>query len=332
VLDTSQPCLPLSPRPRAPASPRPPLAHSPARPLAQTHSRPRVSALIVSYNTRDLLLEAVASLADEPDIEIVVVDNASSDDSADAVAAQFPAVKLVRSDTNLGFAAGVNGAAQHASGKFLLLLNSDAALRPGGLGLLVHLLDTHPRAAAVGAALAYPDGSEQHSAFRFPGLAQVFLDLFPVGRLAGSRLNGRYHAAARPIQVDHPLGACVLVRRTAWDDVGPLDDGYFMYVEEIDWCRRARQRGWEIWHQPKAVAIHHVAQSTSQQHDSMFVHLWRSRLRYFERFHGRVKNRLVRWMVRLGMRAEARRAHRMLAGQRLERRLAAISAVRELAS
>jgi N-acetylglucosaminyl-diphospho-decaprenol L-rhamnosyltransferase len=332
MLDTSQPRVPLCSRPHVPVSPRPPLAQSPTRPLPHSHSRPRVSALIVSYNTRDLLLEAVGSLADKPDTEIVVVDNASSDNSADAVAAQFPAVKVVRSNTNLGFAAGVNRGAEHASGEFLLLLNSDAALRPGALGLLVHLLDTHPMAAAVGAALAFPDGSPQPSAFKFPGLAQVFLDLFPVGRLAGSRLNGRYHAAACPIQVDHPLGACVLVRRTAWDDVGPLDDGYFMYVEEVDWCRRARQRGWEIWHQPKAVAIHHGAQSTSQQRDIMFVHLWRSRLRYFDRFHGRTENRLVRWLVRLGMRAEARRAHRTLAGQRLDRRLAAISAVRELAS
>jgi GT2 family glycosyltransferase len=150
--------------------------------------------------------------------------------------------------------------------------------------------------------------------------------------LAGSRLNGRYRPARYPIQIDHPLGACMLVRRAAWDDVGPLDEGYFMYVEEIDWCRRARQRGWEIWHHPRAVAVHHGGQSARQQADAMFIQLWHSRLRYFERHHGPILNCLVRWLVRLGMRAESRRARRALGGRRLEDRLAAISAVRELAS
>jgi N-acetylglucosaminyl-diphospho-decaprenol L-rhamnosyltransferase len=226
----------------------------------------------------------------------------------------------------------VNRAAERASGDYFLLLNPDAALRPGALRLLVQLLEACPRAAAVGAALAFADGSVQESAFRFPGLTQVFLDLFPLGRLAGSRLNGRFHSASCPIQIDHPLGACMVVRRAAWDDVGPLDEGYFMYVEEVDWCRRARRRGWEIWHHPRAVAVHHAGQSTRQQSDAMFVHLWRSRLRYYQRYHGPVQNRLLRWLVRLGMRAEARRAHRALVGQCLESRLAAISAVRELAS
>ena len=302
-----------------------------------------VSALLVSYNTRDLLLAAVRSLAEERrrtpeiDLEVVVVDNASADGSADAVAERFPWVTLVRSTVNLGFAAGVNRAARRArrDASALLLLNPDATLQPGALPRLVRCLEERPRAAAVGAALRHADGAPQDSAFRFPGLAQVFLDLFPVPRLARTRLNGRYPRDGRggsPFEVDHPLGACMLVRRAAWDDVGELDEGYFMYVEEVDWCRRARARGWQVWHHPGAVAVHVGGAATRQQPAAMWEQLWRSRLRYYARHHGPAYNRLVRWLVRLGMRAEARRARRTLSGPAVARRLEAASRVRRLAA
>ena len=263
-------------------------------------SSPRVSALIVSFNTREVLLEAVGSVADEASVETIVFDNASRDGSADAIAQRFPAVQLIRSDTNLGFAAGVNRAAARARGDALLVLNSDARLLPGALDQLTSLLGSKPSAALVSPALRYPDGRHQAAAFRFPGLAQVALDLFPVPRLTDTPLNGRVHSReATPI--DHPLGACMLIRRAAWQDVGPLDEGYFMYLEEIDWCRRARARGWQIWHQPAAVAVHHGGSSTRQHAEAMFGHLWRSRLRYYARYHGPLYNRVVHLLVRLGL-------------------------------
>ena len=282
---------------------------------------PRVSALIVSYNTRDLLLESVASVVAEPGVETIVVDNASSDGSPGAVAERFPEVTLIRSEINLGFAGGVNRAAAAAHGEALLVLNPDARVCPGALDLLLDILARHPRAALVGPTLRYPDGARQAAAFEFPGLVQVFLDLFPIDRLMDSRLNGRI-TSSQPITIDYALGACLLIRRAAWDDVGPLDDGYFMYLEEIDWCRRAQRRGWQVWHQPAAVAIHHGGASTRQQPDAMFAQLWRSRLRYYQRFHGPGMNRLVHAVVRLGLRARA--------GQVGSRRAALIGAVRRL--
>ncbi|HLZ29552.1 MAG TPA: glycosyltransferase family 2 protein [Chloroflexota bacterium] len=288
-------------------------------------SAPRVSALIVSYNTRELLVECVASVVDEPGVETIVVDNASSDGSADAVAERFPAVTLIRSQLNLGFAGGVNRAAAAAHGDALLVLNPDARLCPGALGLLLEVLAQEPRAALVGPTLRYPDGGWQASAFLFPGLVQVFLDLFPIDRLVDSRLNGRVgpSRAGQPVAVDYPLGACMLVRRAAWETVGPLDEGYFMYLEEIDWCRRARRHGWQVWHQPAAVAVHHGGAATRQQPDAMFTQLWRSRLRYYQRFHGPIMNRLVHAVVRLGLWAHA--------GPAGSRRAALIGAVRRLA-
>ena len=263
-------------------------------------SSPRVSALIVSYNTRDLLLEAIGSVVDEAGVETIVVDNASHDGSPEAVARRFPSVHLIRSEHNLGFAAGVNRAGACARGDALLILNSDARLLPGGLERLLAILNAEPRAALVSPALRYPDGRPQAAAFRFPGLVQLALDLFPVDRLADTPLNGRVRTRG-PAAIDHPLGACMLIRRAAWQDVGPLDEGYFMYLEEIDWCRRATARGWQIWHEPAAVAIHHGGSSTRQHADRMFDQLWRSRLRYYARYHGPLYNRAVHLLVRLGL-------------------------------
>jgi N-acetylglucosaminyl-diphospho-decaprenol L-rhamnosyltransferase len=268
------------------------------------------SALIVSFNTRELTLEAIGSVVDEPDVQVVVVDNTSHDGSADAIAERFPSARLVRSERNRGFAGGVNRAAAEATGEFLLVLNSDARLQPGGLTVLLEFLRDRPRAALVAPALCYPDGRPQPAAFAFPGLVQVALDLFPVNRLLDSRLNGRVYSA-EPRQIDHPLGACMLIRRAAWADVGPLDEGYFMYLEEIDWCRRARARGWQVWHQPHAVVVHHGGSSTRQQPEAMYAQLWRSRLRYYSRFHGPTYNRVVRALVRVGLRRRGMAADRV---------------------
>ncbi len=187
---------------------------------------PRVSALIVSYNTRALLLESIASVVNQPGVETIVLDNASHDGSPQAVAERFPTVQLIRSATNLGFAGGVNKAAGCATGRALLTLNPDARLEPDALDLLLEVLDRTPRAALVGPTLRYADGSAQPAAFRFPGLAQIALDLFPIDRLMASPLNGRVPDAQRPMKIDHPLGACMLIDRAAWQDIGPLDEGY----------------------------------------------------------------------------------------------------------
>jgi GT2 family glycosyltransferase len=275
--------------------------------------------LIVSYNTRALLLEAIASVVDEPDVETIVVDNNSRDGSAAAVAERFPRVRLIACQDNPGFAGGVNRGASQARGAALLVLNADARLAPGALDRLLELLDARPRAALVSPTLQYPDGRPQSSAFRIPGLTQVLLDLLPVDRLMESGVNGRLADNGRPREIEHPLGACMLIRRTAWADVGAFDEGYFMYLEEIDWCRRAQRRGWQIWQEPRAIAIHHGGSSTSQQPDAMFAQLWRSRLRYYQRFSGPTYNRAIHAVVRWGL------------GRRPRRQSPRVDAVRRLA-
>ena len=198
----------------------------------------------------------------------------------------------------------------------------------------------HPPAGGCGARLAYPDGSFQHGAFRFPGLAQIGLDLFPPpGRLnrplLDSRLNGRYskglYETGMPFAVDFVLGATLMVRSRAVDQVGLLDEGYFMYCEEMDWQRRLRGTGWPMYCVPQARVAHYGGASTGQVRGPMLVALWRSRWRYFRRYHGRLFNRLAGGLVRLGMLAEARRA-RAAGPADLDQRLAAYREIGRLAA
>ncbi|MEZ4768319.1 MAG: glycosyltransferase family 2 protein [Caldilineales bacterium] len=309
-----------------------------------------LAIIVVSYNTRELLracLESVqASLAGSPALRagVWVVDNASVDGSPATVREAFPDVRLIALAENLGFSGG-NNLALRALGfqpagrelvrsghlplpndprlapshppRHVLLLNSDAEVRDDALAQLVAFLDETPRAGAGGPQLVYPDGRFQHGAFRFPGLAQTALDLFPPpGRLNSalmdSQLNGRYPRhlveAGMPFPVDFVLGASLAVRGRAIEQAGLLDESFFMYCEEMDWQQRLARSGWEVYCVPAARVIHHGAASTSQFRAAMFTELWRSRLRYFARYHGPLTNRLLHGLIRAGMAAEARRA------------------------
>jgi hypothetical protein len=182
---------------------------------------------------------------------------------------------------------------------------------------MVSYLDSQSAVGACGARLSYPDGSFQHGAFRFPSLLQVAFDFYPPpGRLnrpiLDSRLNGRYRRAlieaGQPFAVDFVLGAALMVRGEAIHRVGLLDEHYFMYCEEMDWQKRLAAAGWGIVCVPGARVIHVGAASTSQFRGPMLVALWRSRFRYFQRYHGRLFNRAAAWVVRRGIQAEASRA------------------------
>jgi N-acetylglucosaminyl-diphospho-decaprenol L-rhamnosyltransferase len=252
-----------------------------------------LSIVIVSWNTRELTLRCLAALGESArglGLETIVVDNGSIDETPEAIRAQFPAVRLIEPGRNLGFSGGNNAGLAIASGRYLCLLNPDTEARPGALAALVGFLEGQPEVGAVGPRLLNADGSEQAVGFRFPTLAQVFLDFFPLrGRFAESEANGRYPRAPRdrPFPIDFPLGACIVARRAAVEATGPLDEGYFLYSEEVDWCRRMQAVGWPIWCVPTAEVVHHSGQSVGQRPARMFVELHRSRRRYYARHHRR---------------------------------------------
>ena len=198
--------------------------------------------------------------------------------------------------------------------ELVMLLNPDAEPRADAVGRMAHFLRDHPTAGGAGAQLCYPDGRFQHGAFRFPGLWQLWLDFFPPRprRLLDSRLNGRYplalYEAGEPFPIDFALGAALMVRQETIWEAGLLDEGYFMYAEEVDWCWRIRRSGWPLYCVPAATVVHHGGASTRQFRAQSFVNLWRSRHRLYERFYDPVRRRLATLIVSIGMPVEGRRA------------------------
>ena len=304
-------------------------------------AHPNLAIIIVSYNTSDLLraclrsvYAALGGLAGGT--QVWVVDNASSDGSPDMVRTDFPETQVLAQKENRGFAAANNVAlselgfmtrAGHQP-EHILFLNPDTEVGNDALAQMANVLGGKSRAGVVGASLVYPDGSFQHSAFRFPTLWQIWFDFFPwPARCLDSQLNGRYprilYQAAQPFAIDHPLGAAMMTRAEVIRQVGFMDEGYFMYAEEIDWCMRVKRANWDVYCVPTARIVHHVGASTRQFREDMFVALWRSRFRLFDRHYGTAFNLAARLLVRLGLRAEMRRARHSTSGQDLERRLTA---------
>ncbi len=298
----------------------------------------QLAVVIVSWNVRGLLARCLQSLISDLDAavidaRVIVVDNASRDGSVEMVRARFPQVEVMASDVNLGFAGGNNaglrvlGFGPHPPSPLsqawergegpgeggVLLLNPDTEVQRGAIAGMLDAMRARPRAAVITSQLSSSDGAFQHSAFRFPGLAQLVLDLFPVHpRLYESRLNGRYprrlYQAGQPFEIDHPLGAVMLVRREAIRQVGLLDEGFALYCEEIDWCARFKEAGWRNYCAPSAHVVHHSGQSTSQVRAESFVKLWTARYRLYTKHPHFAPLWLARRIVHAGMRRKMRDA------------------------
>ncbi len=296
-----------------------------------------LAVVIVTWNIRDLALNALATLyadleAHGPLAEVYVVDSASADGTAQAIADAFPQVQLIASQENLGFGRA-NNLALHRMGfgdtglpaapkpKAIYLLNPDTLTVPGATRALYEALLAESRIGLVGAQLAYEDGRFQHGAFRFPGLRQLWAEFFPTpARLYDSAFNGRYsrrlYEVGKPFRVDFTLGATMMLRREVIEQTGMFDEQFFMYCEEIDWAWRIHTAGWDVCCVPAARIIHLSGQSTGQARPQSFIHLWASRLRLYEKHHPAWKSGLARRMVALGMRRKMRQLGDCPAAQR----------------
>ncbi len=252
---------------------------------------PAVSVIIVNWNTKELLAAAIQSVLDTAGklaVEIIVVDNGSTDGSQAMLHTRYPLARLIQNTRNVGFARANNQAASQAHGEYLLLLNSDAALYRGALHSLLEVMQAHPKAALVGAHLRNADGSFQASHTPFPTLRQEFLILSGLGRaMYGSQYPSRGpQEALGPQRVDYVEGACMLIRAKAYREVGGLDESYFMYAEEVDLCYALRKHGWEIWYQPAARVLHHGGGSSRNRRTSREGDLYQSRVRFFRKNYG----------------------------------------------
>jgi len=261
----------------------------------------KISAVIVNWNTRELLIRCLESIfADEPEggLEVFVVDNASSDGSSAMVRKQFPRVNLIENVENIGFARGNNQAFRHCNGLYWMMLNPDTVVKPGTFQTMIRYLEEHPEVGAIGPRVLNPDGSLQFSCSPAPTLARETLRLLHV---PGIRPDGYYamHSwdQALPRSVDILLGACILVRRSAIDQVGMLDEDYFIYSEEVDLCIRLKKAGWQVHWVPGAQITHYGGQSTQQVAQEMFIRLYQSKLIYFRKHRGWVTTNLYKLLL-----------------------------------
>ncbi|MEW6252452.1 MAG: glycosyltransferase family 2 protein [Planctomycetota bacterium] len=253
-----------------------------------------VSIIIVSYNTRDLTLACLRSVyaqAHDVSSEVLVVDNASTDGSAAVIATEFPNVRLWALDANLGFAAANNLAARHAVGEWLLLLNPDTLVLPNAIPSLVRFAESHPRAAVVGGRALNADGSLQPNCFEPPNLWDLWVNALGLHRLAPrSRVFGRERLLHRdydqPMRVPVVAGCFMLVRQAAIQEVGLLDEAFFMYAEEVDWCVRFRRHGWQVWYTPAATLIHYGGVSAAYDPHATRTYARQSLLRFLRKYHG----------------------------------------------
>lgn len=261
-----------------------------------------LSILIVTYNSRRLIDPLLTHLQQELahlDAEVVLVDNASYDGTAQQVRAAHPWVRVIDSTTNLGFAAGNNLAARHARGRHLLLLNPDALPAPGALRRGITLMDQHPQAGLGGGELRGTDGSRQPSARMFPTLRDEFFTLaglaarHPTSRLFG-RLDRRWADPEQAALVDWIPGAFVFIPAAVWARLGGFDERFFMYYEEVDLCRRLQAAGLQVHYWPELKATHiggasarTVAQAQVSKSGSQ-LERWRMRsaLLYYRKQHG----------------------------------------------
>jgi GT2 family glycosyltransferase len=248
---------------------------------------PDLSVSIVNTNSRELLLACLESLAGT-DAEIVVLDNASEDGSADAVRERFPGVRVIAQAHRAGFGANHNAVIRATTGRYVYVLNEDTTARDWGFETLMAYLDAHPRVAALGPRLVYPDGRLQDSAWRFPTPLVSTLALATLGRLGVTQSRGN-----APRAVDWVTGAAVVLRREALEEVGLFDEGFFLYSEEVDLQARLHRAGWEVHYLPAVTVVHHESQFSAGIPQRRINEMWRSRHRYWRKHHSAAGARIA---------------------------------------
>ena len=254
-----------------------------------------LSVVIVNWNAGRALDDCLASLfASKPvgALEVLLVDNASTDGSQARAARDYPGIKILQNAENRGFAPGANQGLEWAVGELMLLLNPDAMLQPSTISLLVDFMNGHPEAAVVGPRLLNPDGTVQGSARRDPspwtglfGRDAPLTRLFPNNPVSRRELPNLYHVGDAPLEVDWISGACLLVRRAAYEQVGGLDERFFLFWEDADWCRRFRKAGWKVYYLPTAVGTHRVGVSRAQRPMRSAIDFHRSAYRFYRKHH-----------------------------------------------
>jgi GT2 family glycosyltransferase len=272
-----------------------------------------IGAVIVNFNTGPLLAESVqAALASTEPVEVVVVDNGSSDDSLGLLRSTLgrdPRLRIIENGANLGFARANNIGLKEAAGDHLVLLNPDCVVAPDALARVRAALEARPDAGMAGGLLLNDDGTEQEGCRRSePRPGRAFLRAFGISRLLrrSGRGGGDYVLSDRPmpphpVEVDAISGAFMMVKRGALDRVGPLDEGYFLHCEDLDWCLRFRQAGYRVLFVPGVAVVHDKGASSRTRPVRVLWHMHRGMVRFYRKFYRDVYPRPFFWLVLAGV-------------------------------
>lgn len=255
--------------------------------IVSEHRTRAPSVVIVGYNSLHCLRSCLPPLKDEAighGGEVILVDNASTDRTGQAIPEEFPWVRFIPNGTNRGYAAGVNQGIQVSSGDVVLIMNPDVMVRPGSIAILTEFMETHQHVGIVGPRLLNPDGTLQPSCRRFHTLTSIVSRRGPLRPLLATTPWAARHLMLEwdheaPRDVDWVLGACMLVRRSAIRDVGPMDEGFFLYFEDEDWCYRMWAQGWAVTYVPSAEAIHAYRRESDRVFSPAYRHFVRSGIR-----------------------------------------------------
>jgi len=248
-----------------------------------------LSIVIVSWNTKEYLLPCFTSIFEKGQrmaSEVILVDNGSQDGGRIEVKRAFPSVHIIENEKNLGFAKAVNQGLQKASGRYVLLLNPDTQMKDGAIERLVSFMDAHSDVGVAGAQLLNADGSKQNSIANFPSLATELFNKSLLRWLFPKKFPGKERDYPEPVEVDSVIGACMVVRRKAMEQVGLLDEDYFLFLEETDWCYRMKRAGWKIYHVPQAEVYHFQGKSAETAKKRAKVEFYRSRYHFFRKNRG----------------------------------------------
>ncbi len=288
---------------------------------------------------RDLLRRALASVyaswGERPGLEVIVVDNASQDGSPAMVQQEFPQARLIVNPQNCGYGAANNRGIAVAAGEFLLVLNPDIEALDDALPRLAAHAQEQPDVGMLGPRMLWPDGETQSSRRRFPTLPVLFLESTWLERLAPRKLLRRYYKQDQPDtasqDVDWITGAAMLTRRAVIESVGGFDEGFFMYSEELDWCRRIKEAGWRVSYCPDARIIHHEGKSSEQVVAARHVYFQSSKVYYTRKYHGAAIAEALRlWLLAQYLWQMGLEGVKWLIGHRRDLRAARLSAYRQV--
>lgn len=276
--------------------------------LTKTDTETVLSIIIVNYMTRDYLQACLASIMRECDIayEVLVVDNGSTDGSTEMVETNFPSVRIIRNNVNIGFAKANNIGIEHSAGKYILLLNPDTELTGSTLKIMVYFMEEFPDVSAAGCKIIYPDGRLQFSCGYIPTIEsalwggqtfqKIFRKILPESNLPGA-CGIDPETLGTKCEVETLLGACVIIRKEVFDKIGMFDENMFLYFEECDLFFRIKKTGGKIIYMPDTAVIHHAGGSSSKSLENSVNHYQKSQEYFFRKNFALRKIKLFRILV-----------------------------------